>query len=433
MDDVRGKTVTVFGLGRFGGGIAVAKWLVEQGATVRVTDLAPREKLEESVKQLERLPITFRLGSHAIEDFTGVDLVVASPAIPPSNEYLKAAHEKGVPVTTEIRLFVERCPAAAVLGVTGTKGKSTTTALLGEMLKTRYTTWVGGNLGGSLLPELPRIQKDHLVVLELSSYMLEHLGAVKWSPHVGVVTMITQDHLEWHGSFAKYVDAKGNLLRFQRPSDFAILPEHNADALAMADLTPARRVTFGLPGRKRFEFSVLPGEHNQINAQAAWAAAQVMGARWDDAQSAVRDFPGLPHRLELVHEKLGVRYYNDSIATIPEAAIAALDSFPPKRVVQIVGGYDKHLPMDAMCAALSERAKAVLTIGALGPTLAKKTRAMGGPATVQECADLETAVHAAREIARPGDVVLLSTGCASYDQFTNFEQRGDRFAELART
>jgi len=432
MQDVRGKTVTVFGLGRFGGGIAVAKWLVEQGATVRVTDSAPREKLEESVKQLEHLPITFRLGSHAIEDFTNVDLVVASPAIPPSNEYLKAAREKGVPVTTEIRLFVERCPAANVLGVTGTKGKSTTTALLGEMLKTRYKTWVGGNIGGSLLADLPRIQKGDLVVLELSSYMLEHLGAMKWSPHVGVVTMITQDHLEWHGSFAKYVDAKGNLLRFQGPNDFAVLPEHNAEALAMADLTPARRVTFGLPGRKRFEFSVLPGEHNQINAQAAWAAAQVMGVTWDDAQAAVRDFPGLPHRLQLVHETGGVRYYNDSIATIPEAAIAALESFPPKRVIQIVGGYDKHLPMDAMCTALAGRAKAVLTIGTLGPSLAQKTRAMNGETTVQECGDLQTAVHVACEMAKPGDVVLLSTGCASYDQFTNFEQRGDRFAELAR-
>jgi UDP-N-acetylmuramoylalanine--D-glutamate ligase len=300
------------------------------------------------------------------------------------------------------------------------------------MLKTPYKTWVGGNIGVSLLAELPNIRKDDLVVLELSSYMLEHLGAMRWSPHVGIVTMITQDHLEWHGSFANYLNAKGNLLRFQRPDDFAILPEHNAEALAMADLTPGRRVMFGLPGRKRFEFSVLPGEHNQINAQAAFAAAQVMGVTWDDAQRAVRDFPGLPHRLQLVHEHNGVRYYNDSIATIPEAAIAALDSFPSKHVIQIVGGHDKRLPMDAMCAALAQRAKAVLCIGHLGPTLAEKVRAMGSEATVQDCGDLQTAVHTAREIARPRDVVLLSTGCASYDQFTNFQERGDRFAELAR-
>jgi UDP-N-acetylmuramoylalanine--D-glutamate ligase len=432
MHDVRGKRVTVFGLGHFGGGIAVSRWLVDNGAAVRVTDAAPREKLEDSIQQLADLPIEFRLGGQSMEDFSGVDLVVASPAIPPSNSYLQAARTAGVPITTEIRLFIERCLARRIVGVTGTKGKSTTTALLGEMLKTRHTTWIGGNLGGSLLPQLDRIGTDDIVVLELSSYMLEHLGAIKWSPHVGLVTMITQDHLEWHGSFANYVAAKGNLLRFQRPDDYAVLLEHDAEALAMADLTPARRVMFGLSGRRRFEFSVLPGEHNQINAQAAFAAAQVLGVTWDDAQSAIRDFPGLPHRLQLVHEAAGVRYYNDSIATIPEAAIAALDSFPPGKVIQIVGGHDKHLPMDAMCAALAGRAKAVLCIGHLGPSLAEKIRAMSGNASIQDCGDLPTAVHAAREIARPGEVILLSPGCASYDQFTNFQQRGDRFAELAQ-
>ncbi len=427
--DLRRKRVTVAGLGRFGGNIAASRWLVEQGARVTITDMATAEKLADSIKQLDGLPITWRLGEHREEDFTDADVVVASPAIPTTNAHLQAATKAGVPVTTEIRLVVERCPAT-VVGVTGTKGKSTTTALLGKMLETRHTTWVGGNIGGSLLFDLPKMKRSDVVLLELSSYMLEHLGALKWSPHVALVTMITADHLEWHGSFEKYVRAKANVLAYQKPTDYVVMPEDNRPALTMADLSQGRLVMFGLKGRRRFELA-LPGEHNQLNAQGAFAAAQVMGVTWDEAQRAVRDFPGLPHRLQLVHERDGVRYVNDSIATIPEAAVQGLDSFARDTVIQIVGGYDKHLDMSLMTNALAERAKAVLTIGDLGAELAKQTRGAGAT-SVHECGNLETAMARAKELAESGDVVLLSTGCASYDQFTNFEQRGDTFARLAR-
>ncbi len=430
QSELHGKHVTVAGLGRFGGNIIASRWLVEQGATVTVTDMAPREKLADSVKQLDGLPITWHLGEHQEDDFTNADLVVASPAIPTTNLFLQAASKAGVPVTTEIRLVVERCPAT-VVGVTGTKGKSTTTALLGEMLKARHTTWVGGNIGGSLLFDLPKMKQSDVVLLELSSYMLEHLGALRWSPHVAVVTLIAADHLEWHGSFDKYLRAKANIVCYQKATDYVVLPEHNRPALTMADLSPARLVMFGLNGRRRFELA-LPGEHNQLNAQGAFAAAQIMGVTWDEAQRAVRTFPGLPHRLQLVHERSGVRYFDDSIATIPEAAIKGLDAFPPGKVIQIVGGYDKHLDMKSMTTALAERAKAVLTLGDLGATLAAQTRAAGGRA-VHECGDLPTAVARAKEIAAPDDVVLLSTGCASYDQFANFEQRGQAFADLVRS
>jgi len=427
--DFRGKRVTVAGLGHFGGNIAASRWLIEKGATVTVTDMAPAEKLADSVKQLEGLPITWRLGEHREEDFTAADLVVASPAIPTTNKYLQAAAKVGVPVTTEIRLVVERCPAT-IVGVTGTKGKSTTTSLLGEMLKTRHTTFVGGNIGGSLLFELPKMTPSDVVLLELSSYMLEHLGALQWSPHVALITMIAADHLEWHGSFERYIRAKANILAYQKPSDYAVMPEDNRPALTMADMTQGRVVLYGTKGRRRFELK-LPGEHNQTNAQGAFAAAQVMGVTWDDAQRAVKDFGGLPHRLQLVHEHDGVRYVNDSIATIPDSAILGLGSFPPGTVIQIIGGADKHLDMTPLATALAERAKAVLTIGKLGPTLAEQSRAAGLKA-VHECGDLAAALRRARELATSGDVILLSPGCASYDQFTNFEQRGDTFARLAR-
>jgi UDP-N-acetylmuramoylalanine--D-glutamate ligase len=437
MIDLSGQRITVAGLGRFGGGIAVSKWLAQQGARVLVTDQAQSEALAESVQQLAGLPIEFRLGEHREEDFTHCDLVVASPAVPPTSKFLQAARTAGVPITTEIRLFIERCPAR-IVGVTGTKGKSTTTALLGLMLKSRHVTHIGGNIGRSLLEDLPNIKPDHLVVLELSSFMLEYLAEAQWSPHIAVITLLAPDHLDRHGTFESYVRIKMNILRFQKPDDYAVLNENCSDLRTFVDLTPAKVILFGLVNRKPFDLK-LPGRHNQLNAQAAFAAASIFEVNWDDAQDAIRDFCGLPHRLQLVHEHAGVRYINDSIATIPEAALAALESFPPKTVIQIVGGYDKHLPLAPLCAAVVERAKAVLCIGQTGAALAQSINAHTAydsprlaSAALYECGDLATAMKVARQIASPGDTILLSPGCASYDQFQNFEQRGEIFAQLAR-
>ena len=430
--EISSKRVTVFGLGRFGGGIAVSRWLVGQGALVRVVDKEPAEKLAESVKKLSGLPIDFRLGDSKPEDLIDSDLVVASPAVPPHNPLLAATREAGVPITTEIRLFIERC-TATILAVTGTKGKSTTTAMLGAILQKRFKTFVGGNIGGSLLEQLDQIGKTDLVALELSSFMLDHLAADKWSPHIGIVTMLGADHLDWHGLREAYVEAKKNLLRFQRPDDYAVLNETDPGSASLASFAPGHVIFYGLEKSKLFNLR-LPGKHNQINAQGAFAAAQIVGLSWDEAQEALADFRGLPHRLELVHEANGVHWYNDSIATIPEAAVAALESFPPKKVLQIIGGKDKGLPAAAMCAALIERAKAVLCIGATGVMLAEtlqKHRSQSG-AEVYACGDLPTAVGLARRIAVSGDIVLLSPGYPSYDQFVNFEARGEMFSELAR-
>src|SRR3954462_1297828 len=288
MTDVRNKRVTVAGLGRFGGGIAVTRWLVEQGAArVLVTDKDLADKLVDSVKKLDGLPVEFRLGEHRDEDFAGADLVVTSPALPPTNKYLAAANNAGVPVTTQIRLFVERCPNT-ILGVTGTKGKSTTSTLLHRMLSARYKTWVGGNLGGSLLADLPRMEKTDLVVLELSSYMLWWLGGMRWSPHIGLVTLITSDPLEWHGDVQAYVDAKRNLIRYQRPDDYAVLNEEDEVSASFAHHAPGKVVLFGLRERKPFA-TKLPGEHSQPKEQGAFAAAQIFGVTWDEAQGAIRD------------------------------------------------------------------------------------------------------------------------------------------------
>ena len=428
MIDFCDKHVTVLGLGRFGGGIAVSRWLVEQEAQVLVADESSAEQLADSVNQLSDLPIKFRFGTDVrVQDFTDADLVVVSPAIPPHNPFLQAARAAGVSVTTEICLFVQRCKAQ-VIGVTGTKGKSTTSTLLNLMLGTKHTTWFGGNIGRSLLAELPRIEPAHLVVLELSSFMLEHLGAIGWSPHVAVVTMISADHLDWHGSSEKYIDAKRNIVLFQNPKDFAVLNQANPPARSLADETAAAIIPFDGMTDPRFTLK-LAGEHNQLNAQAAFAAAALFGIDWTMAQTAIADFTGLTHRLQVVHESNGVQFINDSISTIPEAAIAALGSFATGRVIQIVGGSGKkHLPIDALCDALTNRAKAVLCIGETADLIASKLP----PAIAQNANDLPTAVRIAKAIAISGDIVLLSPGHPSYDQFTNFESRGSAFVELVK-
>src|SRR5688500_902992 len=254
------------------------------------------------------------------------------------NPYLQAATEAGVPVTTEIRLFIERCPCRRILGVTGTKGKSTTTAMLGEILRTRFTTWVGGNIGGALLGKLPEMKPDDVVVPELSSYMPEHLRPMRWSPHVAVVTMVSPDHLEWHGSFDAYVDAKQNLVRFQTAGDVAVLNADDPRADAFAQAARGNVVRVRSRDEEPFELSLVGG-HNQLNAQIAFAAARTLGVTREATSGALRSFRGLPHRLQVVCAREGVRYVNDSIATIPEAAIAANAAFPAGTVIQIVGGY----------------------------------------------------------------------------------------------
>jgi UDP-N-acetylmuramoylalanine--D-glutamate ligase len=432
MDSLSGKRVTVAGLGRFGGGIAVARWLCGQGARVLVTDREPAEKLADSLKQLEGLPIELVLGRQREADFSSTDLVVASPAIAPHNPFLEAAKAAGVAVTTEIRLFIERCPAK-IIGITGTKGKSTTTAMLGRILETRFTTWIGGNIGKSLLADLPRIGAGDQVVLELSSFMLEHLRELRWSPHVAVVTMILSDHLEWHQTREAYVDAKRNIVRFQEREDYAVLNQEDPMSAGLAKEAIGKVILYGLADRRKFDLRV-PGAHNQLNAQGAFAAAAIFGIEWADAQKALADFNGLAHRLQFVGESGGVRYFDDSIATIPEAAVAALESFPARKVIQIVGGYDKGLAMTTMCAKLIERAKAVLCIGATGPRIAEmlEQSPSQSAAASYRCGDLPTAVAIARQIAVAGDVVLLSPGFASQDQFVNFEQRGEEFVRLVQ-
>lgn len=443
MYDLRGKKVLVVGLGLFGGGVGAVRFFVRKGAQVTVTDLKPEEELRESLDALSGLPVRFVLGGHEVEDFVSSDIVVPGPAVPPDSPYLKAAEDSGVPVIWRDNLIFLLC-RSPIVGVTGSNGKSTTTALLGEVLRMKDPrVLVGGNLGGSLLDEIESLPEDAPLVLELSSFQLEALAQICRSPQVAVVLNLSPNHIDRHKTFEAYMEAKRNIVRFQGPEGLVVLNRDDPLVWGWREEARGRVVGFSAcrevdgvflrgeeilaDGRFLFERDDLhlPGLHNLYNAMAASAAALALGVEPEVVREAVRKFRGLPHRLEFVREVRGVRYYDDSKATTPEATVAALRTFE-ENVVLIAGGYDKGLPLGKLADEVSSRAKLVLLLGETGLKLAELVR---GP-RVEICSSLEEALKEASSSAVPGDVVLLSPAAASYDTFRNYEERGDKFKEL---
>lgn len=444
--------VLVVGLGRFGGGIGVTRWLAAQGARVTVTDEADAHALEESLAEIEDLGVRLRLGGHHAEDLTACDLVVVNPAVMKGrSKFFAEIVRRGVPRTTEMNLFCERCPAP-IIGVTGTFGKSTTSAMIAAALEgcrvagaASFTkVHFGGNIGVSLLPELHRIAPTDVVVLEMSNAQLEDLPTIDWSPFGAVLTNLIPHHLDrYDGSFDAYIQAKFNLLRrSDRTQWFIRGAVHEQVETRVAALGPFRsgeavRVP---PLDAPIELRI-PGDHNQTNAACALAVCRAMGLPEATARAALADFRGLPHRLEFVRTLDGVDYYNDSKSTAPSATIVALRSLD-RPVICIVGGQAKPgIDVHEFATALRDRSRAVVCVGesrtAFGSAIrergvgsaAKSDRGRGIP-SVHEASSLDEAVPIARNLARPGDVVLLSPGAPSFDAYKNFVQRGEHFVSL---
>ena len=488
--EFEGQRVTVMGLGRFGGGVGVTRFLCARGADVLVTDQSPPDKLAESVTKLQPLidagQVTLRLGEHNVSDFTTCDMVVVNPAVPPENRFIRAAEAAGIPVTTEMRLLVERLPnRLRTIGVTGSAGKSTVTAMIGHVLGKVFAgeggsfsegdstpsrqdaktpreagdgraVWVGGNIGGSLLERVEEIGAEDWVVLELSSFMLERLRADEatgfpgWSPHIAVVTNISENHLDWHGTMEDYVAAKRVVFEYQQEewnvNDVAILGPGVAQYLvAQVSNTCVWNESDMQDRLDEIQGLSIPGRHNRVNAELAdWVLDEIDVSL--DGVTLLADFPGLPHRLEFVGEFGGVKYYNDSKCTTPAAARLAVEAFsetgsdPVSRVHLILGGYDKGSDLVELAGFARSACKAVYTIGETGEGVAcaaetateTAAEAASAGAEVVRCGTLERAMEAIRGWVVSGDVVLLSPGCASWDQFENYEQRGARFVELVR-
>ena len=432
--DVVGKRATVMGLGRHGGGVAVSRWLAEAGALVTISDRADAAALADSLPQLEGAPIAaLHLGGHREADFRAAAMVVVNPAVKPDNEFVKIARQAGAAITSEIELFLERCPAHAI-GVTGSNGKSTTSAMIAAILEADgRRVWLGGNIGRSLLPDLDRMTADDWVVLELSSFQLAWLTERCPLPRLAVVTNFSPNHLDWHGTLAHYAASKRRLLSGLRGEGVAVLDATDpAVRRLLAGLgEPAEtcaRVVAPMPAEALPDLAA-PGAHNRRNAGLAAAAAGVAGCADAAISRGLRSFSGLPHRLELLGTVAGREFYNDSMATTPESAVAALATFSG-RAWLLAGGHDKGSDMDRLGAAVAQHGRGAAFYGAARDTLMTMAQRHAPAAALHATQRLDEALSWCFEQSRADDVIVLSPACASYDQYRDYRHRGAHFAML---
>ncbi|MDH4239777.1 MAG: UDP-N-acetylmuramoyl-L-alanine--D-glutamate ligase, partial [Phycisphaerae bacterium] len=407
-----GKRVLIMGLGRFGGGVDAAKFAAKAGAKVIVTDLASHEQLSDSISQLEEFgDIEFHLGSHNAIDFEQADIIIANPAVPGDNGFLEIARRHNKFITSQIGIFFEFCPAQ-IIGITGANGKSTTAALTAHLLRNagEAKVWLSGNIGNEpLLTRLDQIAPDDLVVLELSSFQLEQLAQIQKAPTVALLTNLTPNHLDRYGTFDNYCAAKENIFRFQKLDDklpavsiFNAEDEVSAEwfekykrdagriciAFSADDISEQIRASFGLPGRA-----------NLSNLAASVAVVRHFGIDDDQIRSSLPQFKALPHRLELVAQINGVFWYNDSKATTPESAIAALEAFEQPTII-IAGGYDKKVAFDELGQKIAQKAKAAILLGQTAEEIAKAIKAFSTNRTRIEFVDsLAEAVQLANRLA----------------------------------
>ncbi len=453
---LRDRKVTVVGLAK--SGVAAARLCAREGARVTVTDRRGEKELASPLATLDGVPVRRALGGHDRADFEGADLVIVSPGVPLAIDEIAAARARGVPVWGETELGARFLRGAPVVAITGTNGKSTTTALAGALFARDRRTFTGGNLGTPLCEHVLSGEPAEALVLELSSFQIEGIETLR--PRVAAILNVTPDHLDRYRDVEDYAAAKARLFGRQEPGDFAIANARDDRAMAMAAASRGERFTFGFgppercsardpgaqagnagselwfgpaaaaPERYLVRNRALRGRHNRENAMAAVLCARLLGVPGEAVQAGLDAFPGLPHRLELVSERGGVEWVNDSKATNVDSTLVGLSAFPAgvARVVLIMGGRGKGAPYAPLRPLFERRVKALLTIGEDAPRVEAQ---LGDLCATEACGTLAEAVRRAARVAASGDVVLLSPACASYDQFRSYEERGEAFRRLA--
>ncbi|MDD5551543.1 MAG: UDP-N-acetylmuramoyl-L-alanine--D-glutamate ligase [Candidatus Pacebacteria bacterium] len=411
IEDFKNKKVTIFGLGVMGGGVGTAKFLSKSGARVTVTDIKTETDLAESVDSLKKQKIDFILGKHRREDFTNVDFVIKGPGIPNNSQYLEIARKNKVPIETDIGIFFELCKAP-IIGVTGSKGKSTTAVLIQKILKTKFKNVIlGGNIGVSVLDILGKIKKDTIVVLELSSWQLEGLLPHKKSPHIAVITNIFPEHLNRYRDFKDYVDAKKIIFKFQKENDYLILNENLKEFFPQVK----SKIVFFKGG----------------NNEAAKAVSAIYNINSRKIEEVINNFESLEGRLEFVEEIDGIKFYNDTCATHPNATIYSMEKLKEKEplgnIILIAGGEDKNLNFEQFTRFIKKEIKTLIL---LPGSASNKIKSEVSTIKVE---NIEEAVREAKKEAQSGDIVLLSPAAASFNLFKNEFDRGRKFKEAIKT
>jgi UDP-N-acetylmuramoylalanine--D-glutamate ligase len=453
-----GKRVTVFGLGVSGGGVGTVEFLVRQGAAdIRVTDAKHAHELAESVAKIEHLPgVRLFLGEHRKADFTEVDMVIKNPRIPWTNEYIQMAREANVPVEMDSSIFFALCDKP-IIGVTGTKGKTTTASAIAHLLRVAGKRVLEVGIGETpVLSLVEKISECDVVVFELSSWRLSALASVRKSPHIAVFTNFYPDHLNYYSSMEEYFTDKANIVRFQNAEDVFVYNAESPELVREAGRVLSRKIFFARDdregdgvfvregdlvcreGKTDSVFATLadiriPGKHNVGNVMAAIAAARAFGVGFELIAKGLLSFSGVPHRLEFVVEKKNALWYNDSAATIPDAAIAGIRSFETSLVL-LAGGSDKNLDFDELGKTIAEAWNVkgvVLFSGDATEKLIAAIRAHGGESKILgTVSSMNEAITLATSHIEPKDIVLLSPGAASFGLFQNEFDRGNQFREM---
>jgi UDP-N-acetylmuramoylalanine--D-glutamate ligase len=452
MNDWNGKRVLVLGAARQG--LALARWLSLHGARVTLSDMRSEADLHMARQSLAEYPIDWALGGHPLELLDSTDVLCPSGGVPLTLPIVAEAVKRGIPLSNDSQIFMEAVPCKTI-GITGSAGKTTTTTLVGNMAKTAYgeKTYVGGNIGDPLINYVDNMKTDHLAIVELSSFQLDQMTI---SPNVAAILNITPNHLDRHGTMEAYTAAKAHILEFQSERDAAILGRDDKGAWSLRKEVRGKLYTFsldeleeGLNGaylhdgllNLRDGNAYLPlilrekislrGDQNVSNVLAAFAIGHAAGFPLDAMLEAVEEFRGVPHRLELVRELRGVSWYNDSTATAPERSMAAIRAFD-EPIVLLLGGRDKDLPWEDLLRLVRERVDHVVLFGEAAEKIEKTAQSLGlreNGFKLMRVNGLQEAVIKAAEIAESGDVVLLSPGGTSFDEFKDFAERGERFRE----
>lgn len=456
-NEFKDKKVLVMGLGLHGGGVGAVKFLTKCGAKVIVTDLRSKKVLAPSLQKLHGLKnIKYVLGRHRTEDIIWADFILKNPGVRPDSPYIKAAKKHKIPVTSDIEIFFKECKAP-IIAVTGTRGKSTTAYLIWKFLKAgfarvppaepmatlgrsraearRRRVWLAGNIRKSVLEFLPQVKEKDLVVLELSSFQLEDLAQIRKSPRIAVLTNILLDHLNWHKSLREYIKAKSYIFRFQKSRDYFFYNPDDRRVKQLARTAPSHALPVRLPQELRPIVDQRLGEHYRSSVGLAVAVARHLGISKQVIRKALLSFRGLPSRQEEVANIRGVRFINDTTATTPDAAIAALKRFRPKaaghKIILIAGGQDKKLKFKELAAEIKKSAdKLILLPGTATAKLRHELRIMNYESgNIYSAPSMVQAVKTARGNAKKGDYIILSPGAASFGLFLNEFDRGDQFVK----
>jgi len=431
VHDFKDKNVIVLGLGISGGGVGVVRFLANEGARVTVLDIKTKRQLQGTIDQLQDLKIRYILGKkHPTSVLKKADCVIINPAVDLRSPFIRAAKKKKIVIESEIGIFLSRCKAR-VIAVTGTKGKTTVSHLINFVLhRSGRKTFLGGNMGVSLLAALSEISLEAFVVLEISSFQLDLLKetAKEFVPYIALLTNIHKDHLDRYRSFGDYVKSKKSLFAHQGRDDYAVAHASMKGAIAHSK---ARKVFFRseLPKFLQPSDVCLIGRHNAENISAVVAVCEILRISKESIRKSIQEFRGIEHRLEFVRYIGGVQYYNDSASTTPVSSTCAVETFS-RPVILIAGGLNKGLSFSDLAKAVIRHAKAVYLIGKSAHELARALKSGGKKLEVHIFDSLEQAVKAARKRAAIGDVVLFSPACASFDMFVNSKERGNRFKEL---